>query len=348
MRVLVTGGLGFIGSHLCKQLVAQGFNVRCFDNLSKGKIENIDENTQRNVNFEFLEGDLLNIDDVAKAVTDVDTVYHLGAIVGVKNYVESPLRVIEVNVLGTHNLLEASRRNDVPRIVFASTSEVYGKNIDIPLKEDAERILGATSIDRWCYSTSKALDEHACYAYYRQYGLRIVILRYFNAYGPKQECSDYGNVIPIFIRRVLNDQTPRVHGDGKQTRAFTYIDDIVNGTILAAEKKEAIGETINLGCSQETCVLELANCIIRFAGKETQLKPVFVPYEEVYGSFYEDVERRVPDISKARRILGYEPRISLRQGLLKTIQWYEQHPERLKPSTEMERIPPIIPETLVR
>jgi len=331
MKILVTGGLGFVGSHLCKRLVDQGLHVRCFDNLSRGKLDNVSEVIkQPNVSFEFVKGDLLNFDDVMKAVADIDVIYHLGAIVGVKHYVENPLKVIEVNVLGTHNLLEAARKKDVSKLVLASTSEIYGKNIDMPLKEDAERILGATSIDRWCYSTSKALDEHTCYAYYRQYGLKIVILRYFNVYGPKQECSDYGGVVSVFIRRILTDQHPQVHGDGKQTRAFTYIDDIVNGSILAAKREVAIGETFNLGSDQETSILELANLIIRLASKEKRLKPVFIPYEGFYGLFYEDVKRRVPDITKARRVLGYEPKIGLEQGLLRTIQWYEQHPERLK------------------
>jgi len=331
MQVLVTGGLGFIGSHLCKQLVDQGFHVRCFDNLLRGKLDNVDEiMNQSNTNFEFFKGDLLNFDDVIRAVADADVIYHLGAIVGVKHYVENPLKVIEVNVLGTHNLLEAARKKDVSKLIFSSTSEIYGKNINVPLKEDAERILGTTRIDRWCYSTSKALDEHACYAYYHQYGLKTVILRYFNVYGPKQECSDYGGVVSVFIRCVLTDQPLPIHGDGRQTRAFTYVDDIVNGTILAAKKEAAIGKTFNLGSSQETSILELANLIIQLAGKERHLNPICIPYEDFYGPFYEDIKRRVPDITKARRILGYEPKIRLEQGLLRTIQWYEQHSERLK------------------
>jgi len=331
MKALVTGGLGFIGSHLCKQLVDQGFHVRCFDNLSRGKIDNVSEIVkQPKVDFEFIKGDLLNFDDVTRAVADVDVIYHLGAIVGVKNYVENPLKVIEVNVLGTHNLLEVARKKDVSKLIFASTSEIYGKNINMPLREDAERILGTTYLDRWCYSTSKALDEHTCYAYYHQYGLKTVILRYFNAYGPKQECSDYGGVVSVFIRRILTDQPPQVYGDGQQTRAFTYIDDIVDGTILAAKRDAAIGKTFNLGSDRETSIIELANLIVHLAGKEKRLKPVFIPYEEFYGPFYEDVKRRVPDITNARDILGYKPRIDLEQGLLRTIQWYEQRPEHLK------------------
>jgi UDP-glucose 4-epimerase len=302
---------------------------------------------QPNVNFEFVKGDLLNFDDVIRAVTDVDIIYHLGAIVGVKHYVEDPLKVIEVNVLGTHNLLEAARRKDVSNLIFASTSEVYGKNINMPLKEDAERILGATCTDRWCYSTSKALDEHTCYAYHRQHGLKTVVLRYFNAYGPKQECSDYGGVVPVFIRQILTDQPPQVHGDGKQTRAFTYIDDIVNGTILAAEKEAAIGKTFNLGSNQETSIIELANLIIQLAGKEKRLKPIFVPHEEFYGPFYEDVKRRVPDITRARKILGYKTRIHLEEGLLRTIQWYEQHLERFKVLALDEDYPLQVSKTLI-
>jgi len=349
MKVLVTGGLGFIGSHLCNQLVDQGFYVRCFDNLSNGKLDNVNEIVkQANVNFEFFRGDLLNFDDVVRAVSDVNIIFHLGAIVGVKHYVENPLKVIEVNVFGTHNLLEAARKKDISKLIFASTSEIYGKNINMPLKEDTERILGTTSIDRWCYSTSKALDEHICYAYYRQYGLKIVILRYFNAYGPKQECSDYGGVISVFIRRILTDQPPQVHGDGKQTRAFTFIDDIIKGTILTAEKEAAMGKTFNLGSNRETSILELANLIIRLAGKEKHLKPIFIPYEGFYGPFYEDVKRRVPDITRARKILGYKPEISLEQGLLRTLQWYEQHPERLNALASNESYALLTPETLVR
>jgi len=252
-----------------------------------------------------------------------------------------------LNVLGTHNLLEAARKRDVSKIIFASTSEIYGKNINIPLKEDDERILGTTRIDRWCYSTSKALDEHTCFAYYRQYGLKTVILRYFNAYGPKQECSDYGGVVSVFIRRILTNQSPQVHGDGKQTRAFTYIDDIVNGTILAAKKEAAIGKTFNLGSNQETSILELANLIIQLAGKEKRLKPIFIPHKEFYGPFYEDVKRRVPDITKARKILGYKPKIHLEKGLLRTLQWYEQHPERLKTSVSYDAYSLQMSETVI-
>jgi UDP-glucose 4-epimerase len=326
MKVLVTGGAGFIGSHLCERLVSLGFHVRCFDNFSKGSLKNI-EGLMNHAGFELFKGDLLNFEEVSKAVHDVDVVYHLAAVVGVKHYVENPLKVIRENVFGTHNILEACWKEEVQRFVFASTSEVYGKNTSVPLREEDERVLGSTSIDRWCYSTSKALDEHACLAFHRLHGLKTVVLRYFNVYGPKQECSEYGGVISIFIRRVLNNEPPQVLGDGQQTRAFTYVDDIVDGTIRAAQEKNAVGEIFNLGSEREISILGLAELVIELAGKKKHIKPVFVSYEDFYGASYEDVRRRVPDISKAKRVLGFEPKVSLEDGLRKTIEWYRRHPE---------------------
>ncbi len=279
---------------------------------------------------DFLRGDLLNLEETIKATKDIEAIYHLGAVVGVKHYVEDPLKVIDVNVLGTHNILEAANKNDVERFVLGSTSEVYGKNTKVPLNENDDRILGPTSIDRWCYSTSKALDEHACLGYHRKHGIKTTILRYFNAYGPKQECSDYGGVVSIFIRRILNDKAPQVHGDGKQTRAFTYINDIVQGTILAGQEDTAIGEVLNLGNSEETPILQLAHMMIELAGKEGKMEPAFIPHEDFYGFSYEDIKRRVPDISKAQRILGYKPQTKLEDGLKRTIEWYRQNPHRLE------------------
>lgn len=329
MIALVTGGLGFIGSHLCEQLARKGVKVRCFDNLWRGKLENLEMAEKQSAEIDFIKGDLLNGEETIKAAKGAQVIYHLGAVVGVKHYVEDPLNVIDVNVLGTHNILEAARKNDVERFIFGSTSEVYGKNTNVPLNENDDRILGPTSIDRWCYSTSKALDEHTCLGYHRKHGIKTTILRYFNAYGPRQECSDYGGVVSIFLRRILNNKAPQVHGDGKQTRAFTYVDDIVRGTFLAGQKDAATGEILNLGNSEETSILQLAHMTIRLADKEGQLEPVFIPYEDFYGFSYEDTKRRVPDISKAQRILGYEPKIRLEDGLKRTVEWYKQNPRRL-------------------
>jgi len=323
-RILVTGGAGFIGSHLCQRLVALGLDVICLDDLSTGRIDYISDLLKK-PNFKFVKGNLLQNKTVKKALADVDVVYHLAAKVGVKRYVEDPIGVIRTNVHGTENLLEAALRVGVERFIFASTSEVYGKNLNMPLKEDSNRVLGPPTIDRWCYSSSKALDEHLCNAYYRQYKLPIVILRYFNIYGPRQETSDYGGVVSIFIRRVLRNQPPLVHGKGTQTRSFTYVSDAVDATVQAAASKKAIGETFNIGNSRETTINELARLAVRLAGKSGKLKPRHIPYENFYGAWYEDVPRRVPDATKARRILGFKPRVSLEEGLRKTIEWYRKY-----------------------
>ena len=313
MKILVTGGSGFIGSHLVDKLLENGNRVVVLDNLDSGKTENLKQH-QGKPNFKFIRGDMTKKEDVKKAMEDVEVVYHLAAMVGVKHYVAHPKKVILVNVKGTENLLEASE--GVKKFLFTSTSEVYGRNTEIPLKEDSDRVLGDTSVDRWCYSTSKSLDEHLCFAYYRENGIPISIVRYFNVYGPRADSSDYSGVIPIFIRRILNGKPPQVHGDGKQTRCFTYVKDIVEGTILAAEKSK--GEVFNLGTEKEINILELANTVLKLMNSE--LKPGFIPYKEFYGEYYEDIRRRVPDCSKARKILGWKPRISMEEGLKLTIE----------------------------
>jgi len=321
--ILVTGGAGFIGSHLVDALVARN-RVVVLDNLSKGVISNI-KGHLRNPNFKFIKGDILDRKVVDKTVRNADVIFHMAAVVGVKHYVEDPARVIRTNIYGTDNLLEAAVKYKVKCFVFASTSEIYGKNKNMPLKENCDRVLGPPFIDRWCYSSSKAIDEHVCNAYFRKYRLPLVILRYFNIYGPRQETSDYGGVISIFIRRVLKNQPPLVHGDGKQTRSFTYINDAVEGTIQAAVKDKAVGETINIGSSRETSINELARLIINLTGKSGKLKPKHIAYEEFYGAWYEDIPRRVPDTSKAQKILGFRPKVPLERGLRKTIEWYKQY-----------------------
>lgn len=319
MRVLVTGGAGFIGSHLVDRLLENGNEVVVLDNLDSGKAENLRQH-KNNPNFKFIHGDITNREDVKKAVKDIEVVYHLAAMVGVKHYVAHPKKVILVNVKGTENLLEASE--GVKKFLFTSTSEVYGRNTQIPLRETSDRVLGDTSVDRWCYSTAKALDEHLCFAYYRENGIPISIVRYFNVYGPRADSSDYSGVIPIFIRRILEDKSPQVHGDGKQTRCFTFVKDIVEGTLLAAEK--STGEVLNLGTEKETSIMELAQTLIRLMG--SKLKPEFIPYEKFYGKHYEDIRRRVPDCSKARKLLGWQPKTSLEEGLKITIESVRSQP----------------------
>ncbi|MEM3466517.1 MAG: NAD-dependent epimerase/dehydratase family protein, partial [Candidatus Jordarchaeales archaeon] len=234
--VLVTGGAGFIGSHLVDWLIRDN-DVVVLDNFSSGKMSNIQHHLGSD-GFTLIRGDILDREVVREALRDVDVVIHQAAVVGVKKYVENPLNVLTTNVFGTHNLIEESLRRGVERFVFASTSEVYGKSEKIPLKESGDRVLGATNIARWCYSTSKAVDEHFLFAYNESYSFPMVILRYFNVYGPRQETSDYSGVIPIFIRRILRGEPPLIHGDGEQTRAFTYISDAVEATVIAASKRE--------------------------------------------------------------------------------------------------------------
>ncbi len=318
-RVLVTGGAGFIGSHLVDRLIERN-EVVVLDDFSSGSIDNIKHNMKRD-GFTLIKGDILDKSTVKEAVRDVDVVFHQAAVVGVKHYVENPLRVLTTNVFGTHNLIDASLENGVEKFVFASTSEIYGKNDNIPLSEEDNRVLGPTNIARWCYSTSKAIDEHFLFAYREEYGFPVVILRYFNVYGPRQGTSDYSGVIPIFIRRVLRGESPLIHGDGNQTRAFIYVSDAVEATLLAASKSEAVGTVFNVGSMEEVTINQLARLIIELAGA-TEVKPRHIPHNEFYGPSYEDIRRRVPDIRKAERILGFKPKTSLKDGLKKTIEWY--------------------------
>jgi UDP-glucose 4-epimerase len=221
--------------------------------------------------------------------------------------------------------LEACVRNGVKKLIFGSTSEVYGKNPKMPLSEESDRVLGPATVDRWSYSVSKSAGEHLCHAFSKKYGLAVTILRYFNVYGPRGGASDYAGVVSLFIRNVLRGEPPLVHGSGLQTRSFTYIRDAVEATIKAAESEEAIGETINIGSSHETSILELANTIIHLAGKK-DLQPKMISHEDFYGDSYEDIERRVPSTEKSEKLLGFIPSTSLRDGLKETIEWFSaQH-----------------------
>jgi UDP-glucose 4-epimerase len=294
--------------------------VTVLDNLSTGKVANIQHNMKKK-GFKFIKGDAADFETVKKAAGKCDIIVHEAAVVGVKHYVENPLKVLLVNSSGMENVLEVARRIEA-KVVFASTSEVYGKSKELPLSEDGDRLLGPTAIDRWCYSTSKAFDEHLCFGYYKKYSLPVVILRYFNSYGPRADGSEYSGVIPIFINRILRNKPPQVHGDGRQTRCFTYISDTVRGTLHAMEERKAVGEVINIGTDAETTILSLAEMIIHTCGKG--MKPQFIPYESFYGKSYEDIRRRVPAISKAKRLLGWEPEVPLKEGLERTVAWYKK------------------------
>ncbi|MDF2521870.1 MAG: NAD-dependent epimerase/dehydratase [Clostridia bacterium] len=319
MKYLVTGAAGFIGSHLCTELLKQGNQVWGLDDLSSGKLENI-EHLKGNPNFEFVISCISNEAILQELIKKVDVIYHLAAIVGVKRYVEDPVKVIDVNLCYTSRLLELAWKHD-KKVVLASTSEVYGKSDKVPFKEEDNRIYGSSTIDRWCYAISKTADEHLCFGYAKK-GMPVVILRFFNAYGPRTNSWAYGGVVTRFINQALKGEPLTVHGNGTQTRCFTYIDDIIKGTIEAGRVREAEGKIFNLGNRNEISILDLANKILEISGKNGSI--VFQCYEEFYGSSYEDIPRRSPDITAAEKILGYCPTISLEDGLKKTIEWYSK------------------------
>ena len=320
MRVLITGGGGFLGSHLGDGLLAAGHEVMALDIAPDLKVRH----NLGKAGFRYLKGSVFDTDLLESLVAKADLVYHLAAVVGVEHYVEDPFHVLNVNVNGTQNVLKFAHRYD-KRVVFASTSEVYGKSRDTPFREDGDRLLGSTEIDRWCYSTSKAVGEHYCFAY-GKLGLPVVIVRFFNAYGPRLDRIDVGRVITIFMGQLLRGEDLTVIGDGKQTRAFTYVDDAVLALVRAGTLPEAVGRIFNIGTDRETSILELAETMIR-AHPGTGSKVKLVRQEDVYGDSYEDIPRRFPDITRMRTILGVEPQVPLEEGLRRTIDWFRAAPE---------------------
>jgi UDP-glucose 4-epimerase len=314
--VLVTGGAGFIGSHLVDFLLSRGHRVTILDDLSTGSRANI-AHVVDNPQCRFVEGTVLDWDVVNDLVGDTELVFHLAAVVGVKNVVEHPRRGIEVNVGGTENVLRAASRCGA-RVVLASSSEVYGVSREIPFVEDGPRVLGPTQVQRWSYAASKALDEHLGLTYAAE-GLPVCAVRYFNAYGPRIDESGYGSVIARFMAQAFKKETLTLYGDGNQTRSFTYISDTIAGTYLAGTRPAAIGQVFNIGSGVETSIRQLAVEICRQIGVD----PIFdyVPFKDVYGPAFQDVYRRVPSIEKARNMLGFEPGVDLEQGLAKTIAW---------------------------
>lgn len=320
MKVLVTGGAGFIGSHLVDALRGAGHEVWVLDNLSVGSIESIQHHLEGD-GVHFICDSILNAACVDRLAAQVDLIYHLAAIVGVRYVVDDPLGAILTNVQGTENVLAAAARH-WRRVVIVSSSEVYGRSNDVPLSEDADRVLGPTSVNRWSYSSSKAIDEHLAWAYHDK-GLSVSVVRYFNAYGPRLQEDGYGSVIANFIRQSLLNEPITVHGDGRQTRSFTHVSDTVRGTMLAGERPEAIGRAFNIGSPVETKVLDLAGMIKRLAGSDSPI--IHVPYEDYFGQRHEDTLRRCPDITRASSLLGFTPRVSLETGLRDTIAWCRGH-----------------------
>ena len=319
MGILVTGGAGYIGSHLVDALMAQGHELYVVDNLSTGKIDNIRHHLG-DERFHFVNDSILNEALMGRIIAQVDLIYHLAAVVGVKYVVEDPLRAILTNVRGTETVLELAYKY-WKKTVIASSSEIYGKSTAVPLAEDGDRVLGSTSVGRWSYSDSKAIDEYFALAYSKG-GLPVVVVRYFNSYGPRLDPKGYGSVIAKFIGQALQGEPLTIYDDGLQTRCFTYIDDTIRGTILAGAVKEAEGEVFNIGSSRETTILELARLVRGLVGSSSEI--VHVPYAEAYGPDFEETRRRVPDVSKAERLLGFRAEVPLEEGLERTIVWFKR------------------------
>lgn len=320
MKVLVTGGAGYIGSNLVDTLLARGDEVSIIDNLSTGGIANIRHNLD-NPRFRFVNDTILSTGTLERLVDECDLIFHLAAAVGVKYIVDDPIGTITTNVRGTENVLAMAYRY-WKRVVIASTSEVYGKSRGGALREDDDRVLGPTTINRWAYSASKAIDEHFAFAYYKG-GLPVSIVRYFNSYGPRVNEAGYGSVIANFIRQALTGAPMTVHGDGSQTRCFTFVQDTVRGTMLAGEKPEALGEAFNVGSQEEITILELAHLVRELCQSDSEI--VCIPYRDYYGQSYEDTQRRRPEMSKSKTVLGFEASVSLREGLERTIAWCREN-----------------------
>ena len=320
MKILITGGAGFIGSNLADVLVSQGHEVTVLDNLSVGKVSNIAHHLDT-AGFSFVNDSILNVPTLERLIRQVDLIYHLAAVVGVKYVVDDPLNGIVTNVRGTENVLELAFKY-WKRTVIASSSEVCGKSTDIPLREDSDRLLGPTTVGRWSYSDAKAIDEYFALAYARK-GLPVSVVRYFNAYGPRLDPRGYGSVIARFLTQALQNEPITVYDDGKQTRSFTFVADAVEGTMLTATVREAAGQVFNIGASHETSILELAHLIRDLTNSSSKI--AHLPYASIYGANFEEARRRVPDVTRAKEILGFEASTLLEEGLKRTLDWFQEH-----------------------
>ena len=314
MRALVTGGAGFIGSHLTEALLHAGHGVTVLDDLSTGRLVNLAA-VKDHSRLEVLEGSVTDEPLVRKVMAGIDVVYHLAAAVGVRLILDRPVGTIETNILGTEAILRVARE-ERPRVVLASTSEVYGKNDRVPLSEDDDRVLGPTTKSRWSYACSKAIDEFLGLAYHREYGVPVTIVRFFNTIGPRQT-GRYGMVVPRFVRQALDGEPITVYGDGRQSRCFTDVEDAVRATLALSLAPNAVGEVFNIGTTHELTIQELAERVRALAGSVAPIR--FVPYEEAYQPGFEDLRRRVPDIRKAERVAGYQPRVPLDETLHRVI-----------------------------
>jgi len=310
VKILVTGGAGFIGSHLSEMLLDKGEHVDVIDDLSTGRYENI-THLVGDKNFHFIVDTILNVSTVERLVQECEVIFHLAASVGVKRIVEKPVNTIETNVLGTHAVLSLAAKYNRKVILF-STSEVYGKNPKLPYRESDDCVFGSTLKSRWSYGCTKALDEFLGLAYHKEQGLPIVIIRVFNVIGPRQT-GYYGMVVPTFVRQALRNMPITVYGNGQQSRCFAYVKDLVEALIELVNKNEIIGQIFNIGSTEEITIEELAKKIKKKTGSKSEI--VFIPYGQAYEEGFEDMIKRKPDISKITRLIGFGPRTRLDKAL---------------------------------
>jgi UDP-glucose 4-epimerase len=313
LRVLITGGAGFIGSHLADAYLERGDEVTVIDDLSTGTIENI-SHLKNNPRFHYTIDSVHNQPVTAELVDQCDVVFHLAAAVGVKLIVESPVRTIETNVRGTEVVLALANKKQ-KRVLIASTSEVYGLSADVPFREDGNLVMGATTKGRWSYACSKAIDEFLALAYWREKKLPTTVVRLFNTVGPRQT-GRYGMVIPTFVKQALAGRPLTVYGNGKQTRCFGYVGDIVGALIKLMDTTDSIGQVFNIGSSEEISIHDLAKRVKELTNSSSEI--IFVPYDEAYEEGFEDMPRRVPDTSKINQLVGFEPKMKL-DGILQSV-----------------------------
>jgi UDP-glucose 4-epimerase len=321
LRVLITGGAGFIGSHLCDAYLERGDEVHIIDDLSTGSIDNI-QHLKKHPRFHYTIDTVQNYAVLAELVDTCDVIFHMAAAVGVKLIVESPVRTIETNVRGTEILLAAANKKK-KKVLVASTSEVYGLSTEVPFREDGNLVMGATTKGRWSYACSKAIDEFLALAYWREKKLPTIVVRLFNTVGPRQT-GQYGMVIPTLVRQAIAGKPLTVYGDGKQTRCFGYVGDVVGALLKVMDHPDSVGQVFNIGSNQEISIAQLAQRIKELTGSESEI--VYVPYTEAYEEGFEDMPRRVPDITKVGNLIGFKPETDL-DGILRQVIAY--HSERI-------------------
>ena len=310
MKVLITGGAGFIGSHLAERLLSTGHEVTALDDLSTGNLANL-RNVLNHAKFRFVLDDVRNAETVHLLIEQCDVVYHLAAAVGVQLIVDQPVHTIETNIHGTEVVLSVANKFR-KRILLASTSEVYGKSEKVPFREDDDTVLGSTRFSRWSYACSKAIDEFLGLAYHQQYGLPVVVARFFNTVGPRQT-GQYGMVIPRFVERALKNEPLVIYGTGKQSRCFGHVTDVIDGMTTLMDCDDAPGRVYNIGATTEITIEGLADRVVEMTGSKSVKK--HISYEEAYGRPFDDMMRRVPCLDRMREMVGYEPKITLTQTL---------------------------------